>query len=74
MSDRTLNALSIAFHTGLLELDQDHQRQLIPGRKTAPVTHVTEDVKTILGAAKRVGQAFAEMSVVQLAAHLNIRF
>lgn len=74
MSDRTLHALSIAFQTGLLELDQDHQRELLPRRKTAPVTHVTEDVRTILGAAKRVGQAFAEMSVVQLAAHLNIRF
>jgi hypothetical protein len=55
-------------------MDQEHERQLIPGRKTAPVTHVTDDVKTILAAAKRVGQAFAEMSAVQLAAHLRIRF
>jgi hypothetical protein len=74
MSERTFHALSIAFHTGLLEVDQDHQRQLIPGRRTAPVTHVTDDVRTILAAAKRVGQAFAEMSVVQLATHLNVRF
>jgi hypothetical protein len=74
MSERTFQALSIAFHTGLLELDQDHQRQLIPGKKTPPVTHLTDDVKTILAAAKRVGHAFAEMSVVQLATHLNIRF
>jgi hypothetical protein len=74
MSDRTFHALSIGFHTGLLHLDQDHQRQLIPGRKTPPVTHVTEEVKIILGAAKRVGQAFGEMSVVQLSTHLNVRF
>ena len=74
MSDRTLHALSIAFQTGMLEVDQVHERQLIPRRKTAPATHVTDDVKTILAAAKRVGQAFAEMSVVQLATHLNIRF
>lgn len=74
MSERTLHALAIAFHTGLLEMDQDHERQLIPGRKTAPATHVTEDVRTIVAAAKRVGQAFAEMSVGQLAAHLNVRF
>lgn len=74
MSGRTLQALSIAFNTGLLQMDQDHERQLIPGRKTAPVTHVTDDVKSIVAAGKRVGQAFAEMGAAQLAAHLNIRF
>ncbi len=74
MSDRTLQALSIAFHSGMIEVDHDHERQLIPKRKTAPTIHVTDDVKTIMAAAKRVGQAFAEMSIVQLAAHLNIRF
>lgn len=74
MSERTFHALSIGFHTGLLTLDQDHQRQVLPGKKTPPVTHVTAEVKTILSAAKRVGHAFAEMSVVQLSTHLNIRF
>jgi hypothetical protein len=74
MSERTFHALSIGFHTGLLRLDQDHQRQLIPGRKTPPVTHVTDEVKIILNAAKRVGQAFSEMTLVQLSTHLNIRF
>jgi hypothetical protein len=74
LSERTFQGLSIAFQTGLLRLDQDHRRQLLPGRKTPPVTHVTDEVKTILGAAKRVGQALAEMSVVQLSTHLGIRF
>jgi len=74
MADRTFSALSIAFHTGLLYLDADHLRQIVPGKKTPPVTHVTDDVKIVLGAAKRVGQALAEMSVVQLSTHLNIRF
>lgn len=74
MSERTLQALSIAFHTRLLQLDTDHDLQLIPGRKTQPVTHVTDEVKTILGAAKRIGQAFAEMTVVQLFTHLAVRF
>jgi N-acetyl-beta-hexosaminidase len=74
MSERTFHALSIGFHTGLLQLDQDHQRQLIPGKKTQPVTHATDEVKTILNAAKRVGHAFAEMTLVQLSTHLNIRF
>lgn len=74
MSERTFHALSIGFHTGLLQLDQDHHRQILPGRKTPPVAHVTTEVKTILSAAKRIGHAFAEMNVVQLSTHLNIRF
>jgi len=74
MSDRTFQALSIGFHTGLLLLDPDHQRHLIPGRKSPPVTHATEEVKTILNAAKRVGHSFAEMNLVQLSTQLNIRF
>jgi len=74
LSERTFHALSIGFSTGLLLLDQDHQRQIIPGKKTPPVTHVTEDVKIILKAAKRVGQTFAELTIVQLANHLEIKF
>ncbi|MBP9224215.1 MAG: hypothetical protein KBF76_10125 [Verrucomicrobiales bacterium] len=74
MSDRTFQALSIGFQSGLILLDHDRQRQIIPGRKTTPVSHVTEDVKLVLNAAKRVGQAFAEMTAVQLSTHLNIRF
>ena len=74
MSDRTFQALSIGFHTGFLLLDPDHQRQLLPGKKSPPVVHVTEEVKVVLNAAKRVGQAFAEMNVVQLSTYLNIRF
>lgn len=74
LADRTFQALSIAFHTGLLTLDSGPTRDLFPAKKTPPVTHVTEEVKTILNAAKRVGRSFAEMNAVQLAVHLNIRF
>jgi hypothetical protein len=74
MSDRTFGALSIAFQANLLTLDSDHPRHLLPSRRTPPVTHVTQEVQTILNAAKRVGQAFAEMSPFQLALQLNIRF
>lgn len=74
LSERTFHALSIGFSTGLLRLDQDHQRQIIPGKKTPPVTHATEDVKIILKAAKRVGQTFAELTIIQLANHLEIKF
>jgi len=73
-SDKTFQAFSIGFHSKLLFLDPDHERHLIPGRKTQPVVHATEDVKIILSAAKRVGQAFTEMTVVQLSTQLNIRF
>jgi len=74
MSERTFQALSIGFHTGLILLDPDHERHLIPGRKTPPVAHSTEEVKTILNAAKRVGHAFSEMTLVQLSTQLNIHF
>ncbi len=74
LAERTFQALSIGFQTGLIQLDLDHKRQLIPGKKSPPVNHLTEEVKIILGAAKRVGRAFAEMSVVQLVTHLNVRF
>ena len=74
MAERTFHALSIGFQTKLLIMDSDSTRQLVPGRRTPPVTHQTEQVKTILSAAKRVGQGFAEMSVVQIAANLGVRF
>lgn len=74
MSQRTFHALSIAFHSGLLKLDYQNRYQLLPGKKTPPVTHATEEVKTVLGAAKRVGQALSETPLIQLSAHLGIRF
>lgn len=73
-SERTLQALSIAFSTGLLLLDSEENPQLIPGRKSPPVAHVTEEVKTLLAAAKRIGQATAELPSAQIATHLNIQF
>ena len=33
MFERTLHALSIGFHSGLVQLDQDHERQLIPAEE-----------------------------------------
>lgn len=74
LSDRTLQSLSIAFSTGLLLLDYAEEPQLIPGIKSPPVVHVTEEVKTLLAAAKRVGQAISEIPKTQIATHLNIRF
>lgn len=74
MAELTFEALSIGFHTNLLLLDPTHEKHLVPSRKSSPIEHVTAEVKTILNAAKRVGQAFAEMSVVQLSTQLNIRF
>lgn len=74
LSERTLQSLSVAFSTGLLLLDHDEAPQLIPGRKSPPVVHVTEEVKTLLAAAKRIGQATAELPPAQIATHLNIQF
>jgi len=74
LSDRTFQSLSVGFATDLLLLDSDPEPQLIPGRKSPPVSHVTEEVKTVLCAAKRIGQAIAELPTAQIATHLNIRF
>ncbi len=74
LSERSFQSLSIGFATGLLRLDHDHERQLIPGRKSHPIEHVTDEVQTILKAAKRVGQTFAELTLVQISNHLGIRF
>jgi hypothetical protein len=73
LSDRTFHALSIAFQTELVSFDPK-ERQLVPVRRSPPVTHVTDEVKVILAAAKRIGQAFGEMSVVQIITALNVRF
>ncbi|MDF7822548.1 DUF6521 family protein [Pontiellaceae bacterium B12227] len=74
LSGRTLQSLSIGFSTGLLLLDSGAEPQLIPGRKSPPTVHVTEEVKTLLSAAKRIGQAIGELPKTQLMTHLNIRF
>ena len=74
LSERTLQSLSVAFSAGLLLLDRDQSLQLIPGRRSPPVVHVTEEVKTLLAAAKRIGQATAELPPAQIATHLNIQF
>jgi hypothetical protein len=74
MANRTLSALSIGFRTELLLLDPDHERSILPGKKSLPINHVTDEVRTIVNAAKRVGQAFAETTTPQLAMQLNIRF
>lgn len=74
LSDRTFKALSLAFRSGLLRMDRDIQRQILPGRRTPPVVHVTNEVKTILSAAKRLGHAFGEMTPVQISNQLNVRF
>ena len=74
MSDRTLRSLAVAFDTELLALDIEGSHNLFPVRKTPPVSHVTDDVKTIMNAAKRVGQALGEMTASQVLTHLNVRF
>ena len=74
LSDCTFQSLSIGFSTGLLLLDHADVPELLPGRRTPPVVHVTEDVKVMLKAAKRVGQTFAELPPEQIATHLNIKY
>jgi hypothetical protein len=70
---RSVQALSIAFSTGLLKFDQQ-KHQLYPGVKSLHVEHVSDEVKTIFKATKRVGQTFSELSLVQVFTALEVRF
>jgi len=74
LADRTLQSLSIGFSTGLLQFDQSGGHQIYPARKSPPINHVTDNVKIIMNAAKRIGQAFSELTIAQLVKHLGIRF
>jgi len=74
LSKRTFQSLSVGFATGLFDYDQGGVCQIVPRRKTPPVKHITDEVKTIHAAAKRVGQTFSELSIVQISNHLGIKF
>jgi hypothetical protein len=74
MWKRTQRALSLSIAAKLIEVDSDAGLELIPRRKTAVIEHVSHDAKLIIASAKRVGQAFAEMTPVQLMTHLGVRF
>ena len=74
LAPRTYAALAIGFRSGLIRLDASADWQLIPGRKSSPFDHGDDDVKTIISAAKRVGQAFAEMSPAQISTQLKVHF
>ncbi len=72
--DSTLQSLSIGFSTELLFLDPSEEPQLIPGVKSPPIVHVTEEVKNLLAAARRIGWTIGELPMSQIMTHLNIRF
>lgn len=74
LADRTLQSLSISFETKLLTIDQVNDFQLFPLRRSQPVDHTTADVKTIMNAAKRVGQTIAELSMIEIMSHLKVKF
>jgi hypothetical protein len=73
MADRTLVSLNLAFASGLLSLEPS-RAQVRPARQTSPVSHVDETVSTAIGAARRVGQACAELTLQQLVTILGISF
>jgi len=74
LSSRTLRSLSVGFDSGLLQLDVANSHNIVPLRKTLPIEHATAEIRSMLSAAKRMGQALAEMTPAQLLTHLNVRF
>ena len=73
MWGRTQRALTLAVSGGLVEIDSA-DFELTPRRKTSPINHVSAETKLIMASARRVGQAFVEMTPVQVMTHLNVRF
>lgn len=71
---KTQRAMTLGLATDLFSIDTKSRYELIPNRKTAPVQHSLPEVKLVLGAAKRVGQALGEMNAVQLMTHLKVKF
>jgi len=72
--DRTLKSLSICISTGLIDIDYADHYQLLPARKSIPVQHVSDDVKIVTGAAKRIGQTLGELTIAQISDYLEVVF
>ena len=54
--------------------DEKGSYRFVEGYSLKKLDLTTDEVKAILNAAKRVGHAFAEMTLVQLSTQLNIHF
>ncbi len=76
MAPLTSQALNLGFASGCLLFDAEHDDgpEVLPGKLHPSVKHADEDVKILLGAAKRVGVVFGEVSFPQLCAQLRVRF
>lgn len=72
-ADKTIAALNLGVASGLLLLDTDDMR-VFSGRATQIVGHGTEDARTMLSAATRVGQSVAELSFEHLCSMLGVTF
>jgi hypothetical protein len=74
MADLTWEGLSLGFSAALFGLESNPAIRLFPKRRTPPVRHGTEDVQSVIGASRRVGQTIAEMPLEQLCQALGVRF
>lgn len=74
MAKLSLGAIALGASTGLLKIDHGNQFQVIPARASNVTSHVTEDVKIILAASKRVGQIFYELNLNQISELLQVVF
>lgn len=72
-AERTLSALNLSLSAGLLSYDRQ-LGQFFTSRATPPVAHDSDELSTMFSAARRLGQAFAELEVPQVSALLQVRF
>lgn len=76
MAPLTLRALDLGFASECLALDvaPDGDTEILPARRKLSIEHRDEDVKTLLKAARRLGDVFAETSFDQICAQLRVSF
>jgi hypothetical protein len=73
MSSRTFASLNLGLAAGLFALEQS-RLQLFSTRRSPPAKHSTEAVRQSMSAAKRLGQAAAELDLPQIATLLEVTF
>jgi len=73
LSGRTLAALNLGFAARLLTFEQT-RLQVFSSRQTPTARHVDGEISVSMTAAKRLGQAVAELEFPQLITILGVRF
>jgi len=73
-ADRTFKALNLAAASQLIRIDREHFFEITPSVKSLPVSYSSDDAKSILRAADRVGHSAALYGFETTCSLLGVRF